>query len=415
MHIQTSFLLLPMIWGMAIYPAMESEFIKTPRLDRMAKEGIKFTDFHSNGTLCSPTRAALMTGQYQHRSGVSGVINAQSGRRKGMHLEAKTLPQVLKMANYKTGLIGKWHLGYDLKFHPRKRGFDEFVGWVSGNVDYFSHVDQGGFEDWWKDIELVPEEGYATNLITEHSVRFINENKNKPFFLMVAHGAPHYPYQTENGQAFRRPGDRTAQVPGQSKEEMKQAYIEMVEHLDGCVGVLLDTVETAGLSSNTMIVFMSDNGPIPYVGSSGGLRGSKKSIYEGGHRVPGLIRWPGKIAAGRVCDELVVGMDLFPTFTQLAGISATGLDGVDLTPILFGNKPLKERTVFWKYSQLAVRKGNWKLVDDELYNLETDLAESNEITDQPELKNELAKIMAAYNEDAFNPVEVTAELLHPDK
>lgn len=388
-----------------------SDSIRTPRLDRMAEEGVRFTDFHSNGTLCSPTRAALMTGQYQQRSGVNGVINAKSGRKQGMSLASTTLPEVLKKADYRTGLVGKWHLGYALKFNPRNRGFDEFVGWTSGNVDYFSHIDQGGYEDWWRDRQKTPEEGYATNLITDHSVRFLQQNKDHPFFLMVAHGAPHYPYQTPDGKAFRRPGDKRAQVPGQSEAEKQRAYTQMVEHLDRSVGTLIDTVEQLGIDDNTLIVFLSDNGPIPNIGSTGGLRGAKKSVYEGGHRVPGVARWPGKIAPHTVSDELVVGMDLFPTLARLAGIEVSGTDGVDLAPVLFEKRPLASRTVYWKYSRQALRKGEWKLVDDELYNLADDPAETHEVADQPERKRELQKIMSAYNADIDKQVEVTARLL----
>ncbi|MEA3476736.1 MAG: sulfatase-like hydrolase/transferase [Bacteroidota bacterium] len=170
----------------------------TPHLDALAAGGLRFTDFHSNGTVCSPTRAALLTGRYQQRTGINGVVTAAGHRHTGLDLEETTFAEVLKSEGYVTALFGKWHLGYLPDYNPVRQGFDEFTGYVSGNVDYHAHLDQTGMEDWWKQDELNPECGYTTDLITDHGVDFIQRHSEKPFLLYIAHEAPHYPYQGRN-------------------------------------------------------------------------------------------------------------------------------------------------------------------------------------------------------------------------
>ncbi len=176
---------------------------KTPNLDKLASEGIKFTDFHSNGAVSSPTRAALMSGRYQQHFGIEGVITAASHRDVGLPLGTTTIASLLKSNGYKTAMYGKWHLGYPKENNPINYGFEKFVGYVSGNVDYFSHIDQEGYEDWWHQDRLVKEEGYTTHLITEYAERFIAETKDEPFFLYVAHEATHGPWQGPSDSAIR--------------------------------------------------------------------------------------------------------------------------------------------------------------------------------------------------------------------
>ena len=177
-----------------------NKYISTPNIDKLGKEGIIFTDFHSNGSVCSPTRAALLTGKYQQRVGVSGVITAKNHRDKGLSTNEITFANIANEAGYKTGIFGKWHLGYDSKFNPVYQGFDEFVGFVSGNIDYHSHIDQEGYTDWWFDNRLNEEVGYSTDLITKHSVDFIKKNKDENFLLYIAHESPHYPFQGRNSK-----------------------------------------------------------------------------------------------------------------------------------------------------------------------------------------------------------------------
>lgn len=176
---------------------------KTPYLDKLAQGGIRFLDFHSNGVVCSPTRAALLTGKYPQSVGISGVITAKSHRHVGLDTSEVLIPEVLKKLDYKTGIIGKWHLGYDTTYSPVKQGFDIFKGYTSGNVDYISHYDQENNFDWWLNTDKSHEKGYTTDLITKHSISFIEQNRNSPFFLYVGHEAPHAPYQVRESAPER--------------------------------------------------------------------------------------------------------------------------------------------------------------------------------------------------------------------
>jgi len=335
----------------------------TPNLDALARGGVRFTDFHANGPVCSPTRAALLTGRYQQRCGIEGVITAKGHRDTGMALAQATFAEVLKGAGYATGLFGKWHLGYRVDFNPTRQGFDEFCGYVSGNVDYHSHIDQTGVEDWWRDCERAREEGYSTDLITEHGIRFIERHKREPFCLYLPHEAPHYPYQGRNDQAGRAPG---APTPTQGRREDKAvAYSEMIAAMDEGVGRIVETVRRLGIEKNTFIFFCSDNGATP-VGSNGPLAGHKGSLWEGGHRVPAIACWPGTLAPGMMTSETAMTMDLFPTMAAIAQVALPAgvhLDGVDLLPVLREGVPLRERALFWRYGGCkAVRQGSWKLL-----------------------------------------------------
>jgi arylsulfatase A-like enzyme len=370
-----------------------NESANTPHLDELAAGGVRFTDFHSNGAVCSPTRAALLTGRYQQRCGIEGVVTAKNHRHTGMALGEVTFAEVLKEAGYATAIFGKWHLGYPAAFNPTKQGFDTFRGYVSGNIDYHAHIDQEGHEDWWHGCEKVPEEGYSTDLITEHGVRFIEQNKEVPFCLYLPHEAPHYPYQGRHDKADRTPGN--GKPTHGTREDKAVAYKEMVQAMDEGVGRIVDTVRRLGLEHTTFIFFCSDNGATP-LGSNNPLRGHKGTLWEGGHRVPAIAYWPGTIEPG-VTHETALTMDLFPAMVAMAGASIPEglvLDGVDLLPMLTGKKRLPERTVFWRTNkQKALRKGPWKLLVEtqrkeggkrpagpQLFNLETDLAEQEDLS-----------------------------------
>ena len=261
-----------------------SSKILTPNIDGLAKGGMRFTDYHSNGAVCSPTRAALLTGRYQQRCGINGVVTAARHRETGLALSEVTFAEVLKGAGYTTGLFGKWHVGYPVEFNPMKQGFDEFAGFVSGNVDYQSHIDQEGYFDWWKGEKLEDEKGYTTDLITKHGERFIEKHKGESFCLYLAHEAPHYPYQGPGDGPERAVGNRNA-FPG--RKDRAAAYVEMVEAMDAGIGRIVAKVKAMGIERKTLIFFCSDNGPATH-GDSGGLRGKKGSLWEGGHRVPGI-------------------------------------------------------------------------------------------------------------------------------
>jgi arylsulfatase A len=358
--------------------------IKTPHLDHMADNGLKFTDFHSNGAVCSPTRAALMTGRYQQRTGITGVVTAAGCRNQGLALEETTLAEVLKSGGYRTSIFGKWHVGYSPKFNPVKQGFDEFVGFVSGNVDYQSHLDQVNQEDWWKQDRLVPEEGYQTTLIGNHAIDFIERNHKQPFFAYLAFGAPHYPLQGPNDPPTRGPGK-----VNQKKIDLQRAYREMIESMDDEIGRVKAKINELGLSENTFFFFCSDNGHAgKHIWSaSSTLRGSKGTVFEGGTRVPGIAYWPGTIKPA-VTTETALSMDLLPTYATLASADQPeNLDGIDLSGLLLRGESLPQRALYWASGNRgAVRSGPWKYVTTgkkaALYNLDTDLAETTDLADK---------------------------------
>ncbi len=364
-----------------------STAIHTPHLDALAANGLRCTDFHSNGAVCSPTRAALLTGRYQQRCGIGSVISAANHRHIGLPDNETTFAQLLQADDYRTGLFGKWHLGYEPRFNPTRRGFDQFRGFVSGNIDYHSHIDQVGEEDWWAADALSPEDGYTTDLVTEHGLRFIEENHSTPFCLYLAHECPHYPYQGPADAAYRTPGNgQPAQGP---RQDHPQAYKEMMESMDNGIGRIIAAVEAQGIAEQTLIFFFSDNGPSG-PGSSGSLRGGKGTLWEGGHRVPAMACWPGVIAPGTETGFTAMGMDLFPTMMAIAGVELPAgleLDGRDLSPILQGQQPTDERTLFWRHhQQKAVRAGRWKLVTEGpegaapvLFDLTEDIGEKHNI------------------------------------
>ncbi len=389
------------------------EDVKTPHLDAMARAGLRFTDFHSNGAVCSPTRAALMTGRYQQRSGIEGVVTAAGHRHTGLPLDEITIAEMLQAAGYRTALFGKWHLGYDPKFGPNQQGFDEFRGFVSGNVDYQSHIDQVGRPDWWRDDQLEPDDGYLTELITDYSVDFIKQNRRRPFFLYLAHGAPHYPIQGPNDPAIRSPGKPNPQQGG--RPEFLDGYRQMIETLDDSVARIRAAVRAAGLESNTLIVFISDNGPAErFGGNAGKLRGGKGTLYEGGHRVPCLAVMPGKIAAGE-SPETVMGFDWTATFAAIAGAGISAekpLDGVDLSSLLFDGESLAERDLYWSrgVGSTAVRSGDWKLIVEkrrvELFNLKDDFQEATNVAEEhPDDVDRLQRKLKAWEQEVRRNVE----------
>ncbi len=365
-----------------------SDFINTPNIDGLCRDGLTFTDYHSNGAVCTPTRAALLTGRYQQRSGLEGVIYVRE-REPGLDPNTNhCLATSLRAAGYATGVLGKWHLGFKTEFNPVHHGFDLFHGYVSGNVDYHSHVDNAGYPDWWHGLEQIEEEGYLTDLVNQHAVNFIREHEDHPFFLYVAHEAPHWPYQGRRDKADRFPGQTDFPSWG-SRTDRKGAYKEMIEAMDDGVGMIINTLQELHLTDNTLVIFCSDNGAVDKVGSNGTLRGAKGSLFEGGHRVPALATWPGQIPPGSVTHETVMSMDWMPTFLKLAGDQTEPpkpLDGIDLSDLLFDQKPLPDRGTFFRYGKrAAARRGKWKLVRNEdehyLFDLESDRDETTNLLD----------------------------------
>ena len=365
-----------------------SKTIQTPHLDKLAAEGLKCTDFHTNGTVCSPTRAALFTGRYQQRCGISGVVTAKGHRDKGLAVSEWSMGDAMKEQGYTTAMFGKWHLGYEPRFNPVQHGFDQYKGFVSGNVDFHRKIDQEGHKDWWAQDKLIEEEGYVTDLITKAGLSFIEQHKDKPFLLCLTHGAPHYPLQGRNDPGFRVLGKTNRDQPKNPVADGKKAYKEMVEIVDDGVGQIVSKLEALKLRQKTLIIFCSDNGPAS-AGSSGILRGRKGRVYEGGHRVCGIFNWPKTIPAGTVSNETFITMDLLPTFVDIAGgkvAEEKKLDGISVLPHLKSGSPIPKRILFWQDGKAtAVRDGDWKLVSSksgptELYNLKLDISEKNDLS-----------------------------------
>lgn len=386
--------------------------IATPALDKLAEQGMRFTDFHSSGAVCSPTRAGLMTGRYQQRAGVPGVIVADPKRPThphGLQDRERTLAEVFTGAGYETAIFGKWHLGYYKKYNPVRHGFKHFRGYISGNIDFFSHIDQAGRLDWWKNDQIADEPGYCTHLITKHAVRFIDDHKDKPFLLYLPYEPPHYPYQGPNDKAVRTVGKpRGKAETRQSADDIKRAYKEMVEEMDKGIGEVVARLDKHGIRENTFVLFFSDNGGTTRHGNNGGLRGGKGSLWEGGHRVACIANWPGQIKAGTQTDQLAISIDVMPTMMDIAGIKGPDghqFDGVSLKSLLLEGKAIGHRKLFWQHgNQLAMRDHQWKLVlggkgnpSAALFDLSKDRAEKNNLSaKQPERTKTMSDAVRAW-------------------
>ena len=384
-------------WDLSAFGATA---FKTPALDELANGGVKFSDFHSNGAVCSPTRAALMTGKYQQRTGIDDVVKAKTFRHVGLPLSEVTMAEVFKRAGYQTALFGKWHLGYQDQYNPINQGFDDFIGFVAGNVDYHSHIDLAGKLDWLDGTTIKDQKGYSTDLITENTVAYINHyaksnsdtghNKDKPFFIYMAQEAPHGPFQDRTSPIERATTDLRAVEKNQpagkkaSKQEIQQTiYPNMMKAVDEGIAKVLTALRNNNLEENTLIVFMSDNGPTKFgrKGLTGNMAGGKGSIQEGGHRVAAFAYWPAKIKAGQTSSETILGMDLLPTFAALSGTDITdidNIDGINITNTLINQEKLAPRNTFWKTRHgSAMRSGDWKIINDTkkqayaLYRLDT--------------------------------------------
>mgnify|MGYP001979597971 FL=1 len=389
----------------------------TPNIDQLGTEGMIFTDFHSNGAVCSPTRAALMTGQYQQRTNVEHAIGFTMD--EGMPLHKRTIPEYLSDAGYISAVFGKWHLGHVSLFGPNDQGFD--VSYTSNNTpDYHTHISRIGETDWYKDQQLKDEPGYLTHLVTKYSTAFIKETRGQPFFLFISHLAAHFPFQGPDDPAHRTEG----KIWHQSKygplpeSEYKRAYKDMIEAVDESVGEVVQALEETGLRDNTLIFITSDNGAYSWVGSNEPYRGEKGSLFEGGHRVPAIANWPGHIPAGMVCHETTMTMDLAPTFVALAGLSvdpanSDPFDGADLSHVLLKEEPLKERPLIWHFKNpyvnsfaYAVRDKDWKLLMEGdtkyLFNLRMDsMEQSNLITQYPERAKEMERLYEGWESSVF--------------
>lgn len=379
--------------------------VQTPHIDRLAAEGVQFTHAYCNGPVCSPTRAALMTGQYQQRNGMDKVILVNE-RERGLNLNAVLLPQVLKPAGYVSGIFGKWHLGFRKEYFPTRRGFDEFIGFLAGNIDYFSHSDRLNNPDLWKNEQPFKDDRYMTDLIAGESISFIDRHRNQPFFLYVPFNAVHDPYQG--------PKDRDTagdQVKSRKSNRTRAVYRTMIESLDQNVGRIMAHLKARSLDQNTLVFFMSDNGGVPKIGRNLPFSGFKGSLWEGGIRTPFIARWTGHFPAGAKRSDMVAAMDILPTCAAAAGAkipAGTRPDGVSLLEACRSGARLKRDTIYFHSNkQEAVVRSGWKYLRDNegeehLFQLAEDITEKNDLKAKaPDRLTAMKRDYQAWLKDVF--------------
>ncbi|CAN0430603.1 unnamed protein product [Laminaria digitata] len=387
--------------------------LETPHIDGLIASGMRFDQFYANSSVCSPTRAALLSGRYPPMVGVPGVVRTHAQDNWGyLSADAVMLPEVLKRNGYHTGMIGKWHLGLESPNRPHDRGFDEFKGYLGDMMDdYYTHR-RHGINYMRFNNDVIEPEGHATDLFTEWSQDYIKSRKvsSAPFFLYLSYNAPHTPIQP--------PEEWTAKVkarePGIS--DARARLVALIEHMDEGIGDVLATLKEEGYADNTVVVFTSDNGGQLNVGARNGpLRDGKQSMYEGGLKVAASVTWPGKIQAGSQTDYVGVSMDIFSTLAEIARIPLTHfVEGKSFLPTLLGEEQnWKDRDIFFSRREggtryggktiEAMRRGDWKLLQDspfkqqELYNLANDpLEENNLIEAEPEIFRSMAAALRAY-------------------
>ena len=380
---------------------------QTPNIDRIGQEGMLFTAMRANCTVCSPSRAALLTGRYADRVGVPGVIRTKPADSWGyFDPKVPTIANELKKVGYHTGIVGKWHLGLESPNTPNERGFDLFHGFLGDMMDsYITHLREGNNYMRLND-EVVDPKGHASDIFTEWTADYLRErakSKDKPFFLYLAYNAPHFPIEP--------PADWLAKVKARSPQltEKRALNVALVEHLDHCVGKVLAVLKETGLEDTTVVAYASDNGgSVPHAQNNDPWRGGKQDHYDGGLRTPFMMRWPGHIQAGSRSDYAGLNFDLFPTFLELAGAKPSPeLDAVSLVPILNGGTISAARDLYFVRregnrtyggkSYEALIRGEWKIMQNDpysplqLFNLKNDPQETTDLsTKAPKIFNDLA-------------------------
>ena len=362
----------------------------SPHLDRMASDGLRFTDGYANSSVCSPSRFALITGRWQYRlrggADEPMATRTRGNPQLGLPPGHPTLPSLLAASGYSTALAGKWHLGFPPHFGPLQSGYQEFFGIMSGGVDYFTHRDSAGIHDLCEGEAEVHKPGYLTDLISDRAVDYIGRQEGKnaggkaPFLLSVHYTAPHWPWETREDEAVASSIERIIHADGGSVG----TYQKMIHHMDEGIGRIGKALEAIGAAGNTIIVFTSDNGGERF-SDTWPLVGKKMDLLEGGIRVPCIVRWPAQIKAGGTTPQLAMTMDWTPTFLDAAGVAPHAdypLDGVSLLPVLKNPQATVARELFWRMTfrgQRAMRSGDWKyFVNDDgefLFDLSKDQRE----------------------------------------
>lgn len=381
--------------------------VRTPNIDRIGSEGMLFTTMRANCTVCSPSRAALLTGRYADRVGVPGVIRTKPEDSWGyFDPSVPTIANKLGKAGYHTAIIGKWHLGLESPNLPNERGFDFFHGFLGDMMDSYTTHRREGNNYMRRNLEVIEPQGHATELFTDWAIEYLGErskSKDQPFFLYLAYNAPHFPIEPPAGW-LEKVRERVPQI-----DEKRAKAIAFVEHLDHSIGRVLAALEQEGLAENTVVVFTADNGgSLPHAQNNDPWRGGKQDHYDGGLRVPFMVRWPAQIKAGSRSDYAGLVFDLFPTFLELAGGKPSPeLNAMSLLPILNGGSMNSPRDLYFVRreggfgyggkSYEAIIRGDWKLLQNdpfgrlELYNLKADPQEKNNLaTSEKNAFNELA-------------------------
>lgn len=343
---------------------------RTPNIDRLARDGLRFTSNYTAAAVCTPTRVALMTGRYPARLPI-GLVEplAYGDESVGLPPEHPTVASRLKQAGYETALIGKWHLGFRPEHGPLRHGFDEFYGILSGGVDYFTHRVPSGKLDFHEGNVTVDQAGYMTDLLTQRAVQYINQKRGAPFYLALHYTAPHWPWEgpsdTATSRKLRNVADTADKrfVRGYADRGSRGVYAAMMQRLDEGVGHLVAALREAGLERDTFLVFTSDNGGERY-SYNWPLSEGKGSLREGGIRVPAIVRWPGSVPAGRTTDQTTISMDWTATLLAVGGATPDPgypLDGLDLSSLCRGKPAHFDRTLFWRtLEEDAARRGGWK-------------------------------------------------------
>jgi arylsulfatase B len=401
--------------------------VPTPNIKQLADDGTRFTAGYVTSPVCSPSRASLMTGRYQHRFGHEFLPEGDPDGNAGLPVAEITLANAMQDAGYVTGMVGKWHLGAKEEFHPVNRGFDEFYGMVTWGADYADPTRKDlrvwthplanprdpdatwagrGADTVMRGTDPIEEQAYLTDAFSREAVAFINENKERPFFLYIPYTAIHGPLQVT--QEYY---DRFADI----EDESKRIYASMTSALDDGIGSIMTALEENGLEQNTLVVFLSDNGAgvVDYTNNAP-LRLGKHTLFEGGVRVPFAMKWPARISAGKTYEHPVSSLDIFPTAIAAAGGELPAdrpMDGVDLLPFVRGSASEQPHDyLFWRQGpNWAVRQGNWKLIHaagrNWLYNLTDDLGEVNNIAEQhPDIIKRLSASYENWNSNNIDPL-----------
>jgi arylsulfatase A-like enzyme len=401
-----------------------SKDIPTPNIDALARGGVRFTDAYVTGPHCSPTRAALLTGRYQQRFGHEVNMGPEAGPNGGLPLSETTMADRLKAAGYRTALFGKWHLGSNERLHPLSRGFDEFYGFLGGEHSYFesSPNDKNPLYEGRTPVEA---NGYLTDVLTDRAVAFIKREKSRPFFLYLAYNAVHTP--------MHAPEEYLARFKGIA-DDQRRTYAAMMSAMDDGIGRTLDALRAEGLDENTLIFFFSDNGGPTMPGTTingaanAPLRGSKRQTWEGGIRVPFMIRWKGRLPEGTIDSRPIIQLDVLPTALAAVGVEPKAewkLDGVNLVPYVTGQRQgTPHEALYWRlFAHLAIRKGPWKLVKTmegpllvsdtanpdlsgaQLFNLANDIGEQNDLAaTNPAKVKELADDWLRWSREMAKPL-----------